>query len=30
VWFITDPGNKPLGYFVVGDRAALASIPEDE
>ena len=30
VWFITDSQNKPLGYFVVGDRAALASIPEDE
>jgi hypothetical protein len=30
VWFITDPGNKPLGYFVVGDRSALAVIPEDE
>ena len=30
VWFITGPGNKPLGYFVVGDRSALAAIPEDE
>ncbi len=30
VWLITDPENRPLGYFVVGDRAALAVIPEDE
>jgi len=30
VWFVTDSKNKPLGYFVVGDREALASIPEDE
>ena len=30
VWFVTDSEDRPLGYFVVGDRAALASIPEDE
>jgi len=30
VWFITDLQNRPLGYFMVGDRAALALIPEDE
>ncbi len=27
VWLITDPDNKPLGHFVVGDRTARAIIP---
>ena len=30
VWMITDSNEKPLGYFVVGDRAALAAIPEEK
>ncbi len=28
VWLITDSTDKPLGYFVVGDRSAQAVIPE--
>ncbi len=27
VWLITDPDDKPLGHFVVGDRKAQAQIP---
>lgn len=27
VWLITDLDGKPLGHFVVGDRAAVAVIP---
>ena len=30
VWLITDPMNESLGYFVVGDRSALAVIPEEK
>jgi len=30
VWLITDSMNRPLGYFVVGDRSALAVIPDGE
>jgi arylsulfatase A-like enzyme len=30
VWLITDPMDRPLGYFVVGDRSALALIPDDD
>lgn len=28
VWMITDKNEKPLGYFQVGDRTALAVIPK--
>jgi len=28
VWKITDKENKPLGYFMVGDRSAQAIIPK--
>lgn len=28
VWLITDSDDNPLGHFVVGDRTALAVIPE--
>ena len=27
VWMIADPNEEPLGYFVIGDRAAHAVIP---
>jgi arylsulfatase A-like enzyme len=27
VWLITDPDDKPLGHFTVGDRKARAEIP---
>ncbi len=27
VWLITDESNKPLGYFIVGDRASRVAIP---
>jgi hypothetical protein len=27
VWLITDESNKPLGYFIVGDRTSRAVIP---
>jgi arylsulfatase A-like enzyme len=27
VWLVTDASNKPLGYFVVGDRGAQCLIP---
>lgn len=30
VWLITDPEDKPLGYFVVGDRKAQAQIPRNK
>lgn len=30
VWQITDSMNRSLGYFVVGDRSALAAIPDDK
>ena len=30
VWLITDPIDKPLGYFVIDDRSARGLIPEDE
>jgi arylsulfatase A-like enzyme len=30
VWLVTDMKNKPLGFFVVGDRIAFAVIPEDK
>ena len=29
VWLIADPIDRPLGYFVVGDRSAQAIIPEE-
>ncbi len=30
VWLVTDSINRPLGYFAVGDRSALAVIPDEE
>ena len=30
VWFVTQSQGKSLGYFVVGDRSALATIPEEQ
>ena len=30
VWQIQDESNQPLGYFVIGDRAAQAIIPPEE
>lgn len=29
VWLITDPEDRPLGHFVVGDRKAHAQIPRE-
>ncbi len=29
VWLVTDPDDKPLGHFVVGDRKAQAQIPRN-
>jgi arylsulfatase A-like enzyme len=29
VWLVTDAQDKPLGYFMVGDRAAQAVIPKE-
>ena len=28
VWLITDSSDRPLGYFIVGDRTARAEIPK--
>ena len=30
VWLITDMKDRPLGYFIVGDRSARAVIPLNE
>ncbi len=30
VWLMTDLNDKPLGYFIVGDRRAQAIIPEEK
>ncbi|MCA9138129.1 MAG: sulfatase-like hydrolase/transferase [Planctomycetales bacterium] len=29
VWLITDKDEKPLGHFIIGDRAALAIVPRE-
>lgn len=29
VWLVTDPDDKPLGHFVIGDRKAQAQIPRN-
>ena len=29
VWYIADSQDKPLGYFVIGDRSARGVIPKD-